>query len=92
MKSFAPESCHEHLLKTTTPSLTFDLRMDFQTWRQEVGAVFAELVGTPPDRVPLDVRKEYEKDNDLFRETRFIFSSETDADVPCTCTWRASSC
>ena len=83
MRSFAPESCHEHLLKTTTPSLTFDPRVDFQAWRQELGAVFAELVGTPPERVPLDVRKEYEKDNDLFRETRFIFSSETDADVPC---------
>jgi dienelactone hydrolase len=83
MKTFAPESCHEHLMKTIQPRLAFDPQEDFQTWRRTVDAKLRELIGVLPDRVPPNVRQEYERENDLFRETRFVFSAEAYADVPC---------
>jgi dienelactone hydrolase len=83
MKTFAPESCHEHLMKTIQPRLAFDPQSDFQTWRRTVDAKLRELVGVLPDRVPPNLRQEYERENDLFRETRFLFSAEAYADVPC---------
>lgn len=83
MKAFAPESCHEYLLKSIKPSLAFDPRRDFQAWRQEVKAKLRELIGVLPDKVPLNIRIEYEQDNGPFREVRFVFSTEPCADVPC---------
>lgn len=83
MKTFAPESCHEHLMKTIQPRLAFDPQRDFPAWRQAVDAKLRELVGVLPDRVPPNLRQEYERENDLFRETRFVFSAEAYADVPC---------
>jgi len=83
MKAFAPELCHEHLLRTAPRCLGFDPERDFPTWRQEVDAKLRELIGVLPERVPLNIRKEYERENELFRETRFLFSAEALADVPC---------
>jgi dienelactone hydrolase len=83
MNTFAPETCHEYLLRTTRQRLAFDPRRDFQAWRRTVDAKLRELIGVLPERVPLNVRKEYERENDLFRETRFVFSAEAYADVPC---------
>ena len=83
MKTFAPESCHELLLKAVPPSLSFDPRRDYETWRREVQAKLKELVGVLPGNVPPNIRKEYEDETELFRETRFIFTSEALADVPC---------
>lgn len=83
MKTFAPESCHEHLLKNTLRSLAFDPKRDFQAWRHIIDAKLRELIGVLPEKVSLNLRKEYEQENDLFWEKRFVFSSETFADVPC---------
>lgn len=83
MKTFAPETCHEHLLKTAPRRLAFDPHKDFQTWRQAVETKLRELIGILPEEIPLNLREEYERENDLFRETRFVFSSEAYADVPC---------
>lgn len=41
------------------------------------------MIEVLPERVPLNIREEYEQENDLFRGTRFVFSSEAYADVPC---------
>jgi dienelactone hydrolase len=81
--TFAPETCHAHLLEIASRSLAFDPRRDFQAWRRQVDAKLRELIGVLPERVPLDPRIEYERENDLFRETRFVFTSETLVDVPC---------
>jgi dienelactone hydrolase len=70
-------------MKTIQPRLAFDPQGDFQTWRQAVDAKLRELVGVLPDRVSPNLRQEYERENDLFRETRFVFSAEAYADVPC---------
>lgn len=83
MNTFAPESCHEHLLRNAPLHLAFDPRRDFQTWRRAVDAKLRELVGVSPEKVPPNIRIEYDQENDLFRETRFVFSSEPCADVPC---------
>ena len=83
MNTFAPETCHEHLMKAAPRRLAFDPQRDFQAWREAVDAKLRELVGVLPERAPLDLRKEYERENGLFRETRFLFRSEAYADVPC---------
>jgi dienelactone hydrolase len=83
MNTFAPETCHQHFLKTTRQLLAFDPQRDFSAWRRMVDAKLRELIGVLPDKVPLDVRKEYERETDLFRETRFVFAAEAYADVPC---------
>ena len=83
MNTFAPETCHQYLLKTTRQLLAFDPQGDFSAWRRMVGTKLRELIGVLPDKVPLDIRKEYERETDLFRETRFVFAAEAYADVPC---------
>ena len=83
MSSFAPETCHEYLLEAAPRLLAFDPRRDFQAWRQMVGAKLRELIGALPDEVPLNLKKEYERETGLFRETRFVFTAERRADVPC---------
>jgi len=89
MKTFAPESSHEHLLKITPRALAFNPQADFQTWREAVDAKLWELIGVLPERVPPNLRIEYQQEHDQgcgvhsFRETRFVFTSEVGADVPC---------
>jgi dienelactone hydrolase len=83
MDTFAPETSHEYLLRTAPRRLAFDPEQDSRTWRQRVDAKLRELIGLLPERVPLDPRIEYERENDLFRETRFVFTSENLVDVPC---------
>jgi cephalosporin-C deacetylase-like acetyl esterase len=83
MKTFAPETCHEYLLQTVSRQLAFDPQKDFQTWRQAVSTKLRELLGILPEKVPLNIRIEYEQEHDLFREIRFVFSPEAHADIPC---------
>ena len=83
MEPFAPEACHEHLYEVVPRSLGFDPKRDFAAWRQDVETKLRELIGVLPERVPLNIRKEYERENETFRETRFLFSAEARADVPC---------
>jgi cephalosporin-C deacetylase-like acetyl esterase len=83
MDVFAPESCHEYLYEIIPRSLGFDLARDFAAWSQDVDAKLRELIGVLPERVPLNVRREYEREHETFRETRFLFSAEARADVPC---------
>jgi len=83
MKTFAPEACHEYLYEIVPRSLSFDPKRDFAAWRQDVETKLRELIGILPERVPLNIRREYERENEAFRETRFLFSAEARADVPC---------
>lgn len=70
-------------MATHKPKLAFGAERDFTKWCVEVNAKLRELVGDMPERVPLNVRREYEKDGDGFREIRFVFTSEPASDVPC---------
>ena len=83
MPSFAPENSHSRLLAETPRKLAFDPSKNFQHWRQEMDKKLHDLVGIMPDQVPLNIRIEWEESHDEFDETRFLFTSEEDADVPC---------
>jgi dienelactone hydrolase len=81
--SFAPETCHEHLLRNSPRSLTLSPQKDFKQWRRELDARLRELLGSMPEPSPLNVRVAYEKDRGKFIERRFAFSPEPNADAPC---------
>jgi cephalosporin-C deacetylase-like acetyl esterase len=63
--------------------MAFDPANNFAEWQMEVGIKLRELVGVMPDQVPPSVRIEWERSYDSFDETRFTFTSEPGADVPC---------
>jgi len=83
MFSFAPETCHRHLLESSPRGLAFDPARDYAVWRGEVGEKLRGLLGITPERVPLDLRIEQPEEHDAWREIRFVFQAETGADVPC---------
>ena len=84
----APEQCHRPLL-AVRPLLAFDPARDFHDWRRQLANRFTELLGVQPQRVPPDVRVEFERRHEAtaahppFDEIRFLFRSEANADVPC---------
>lgn len=82
MTHLSPEACHYPLSVNTPRRLRFDPSADLRAWRQEAYATLTKLLGVMPARVPLDIRIEWEQDHVLFRETRFQFKSEANADVP----------
>ncbi len=83
MATYDPQVCHEHLMGIAPRILRYDPDKDFGTWRREVDAKLREIVGSMPDPVPLELTVEWEEDRDDFRETRFHFTSEPFAEVPC---------
>lgn len=80
---FAPETCHQRLLDTLEPALAYAPERDYQAWLQAVDARLRELLGPTPSVVPLNIRQEEATERDFYRETRFVFTSEPGADVPC---------
>ena len=80
---YTPELCHEQLLDLMTPELAFRVANDYGSWRRSVGVKLRELLGTTPIIVPLDVVREPPEERERFVETRFRFTSEQNADVPC---------
>jgi cephalosporin-C deacetylase-like acetyl esterase len=83
MPHFAPEACLELLQEQAPLKLAFDPRRDYASWRAEVKRTLRELLGKTPALVPLDVRVEGEFDHETLTETRFVFTAEANADVPC---------
>lgn len=83
MNTFAPETCHDHLLDAAPRRLAFTPQREFSTWKCEVEGKLRELLGLMPQPAPLDVRIEYSRDQANFRETRFVFTAEPHAEVPC---------
>lgn len=83
MPAFAPEECHAPLLQNAPRVLRWREDVDFSTWRTQVRQKLVELVGLMPERVPLDVHREPPQQHEDFTETRFVFTAEEGADVPC---------
>lgn len=83
MKTFFPETCHDYMLAHTKRELTYGPGRDVTAWRHEVASKLTELLGLNPERVEPDIRREYEREWDDFREIRFVFATEPGADVPC---------
>lgn len=80
---FAPETCHDHLLASIRPALSYSDHDDFGAWREAVRARLRELVGPAPPLAPVNVAREPSIESDGYREIRFQFTSEAGADVPC---------
>ena len=84
MREFSPDNYNEYLLKKRKPLLSFDENADYDIWRLQVKQKLTELLGDmPEERVPLNIRIEWEKEHDTFIEKRFIFDTEPFTSVPC---------
>jgi dienelactone hydrolase len=82
--SFAPEAVHGPLMAHAALPLAFSHHRDaFPAWRARLGEIYTELLGLMPELVAPNVRIEFEKAQDGFREIRFLFTAEEGADVPC---------
>ncbi|HCE45745.1 MAG TPA: hypothetical protein DET40_19555 [Lentisphaeria bacterium] len=81
---FAPESYQEGLLRSSKLALTYDPERNFDNWRVEVNRKFRELLGFDLfKKVIPRLRIEHSQNREYFKETRFVFSSEENVDVPC---------
>jgi dienelactone hydrolase len=81
--TFAPESVHVPLLAAAKPELAFDRADDLDWWRAALAARLREIVGVLPSQVDPDIRIEWTAERDGYAETRFAFTAEAGADVPC---------
>lgn len=83
MPAFAPELCYFPLIQQAPRSLAFDTSRDYDTWRRDVRIKLRELLGATPERAPLDLRIQFTQEHEHYTETRFLFCTERNADVPC---------
>lgn len=79
----APENVHERLLATAEPELAYRPGVDLDAWRTRLGERLREVIGVWPEPVDPAVRIEWREERDGYDETRFVFTSELGADVPC---------
>lgn len=82
MKS-GPEVCHEIGLDRAPRALGYRPDCDLAVWRGQVKTTLATLLGSSPDRVPLDVHVDWEAQREGYLERRFCFTAEEGARVPC---------
>ena len=75
--------CHKELLKKVKPTLAFDENCNYDSWRIEVKEKLIELLGDMPEKTELNIRVEWEKEDEEFIEKRIVFTSEKYVDVPC---------
>lgn len=83
MNKFSPDNCHENALRNIKPKLAFDESAPYEPWRDAIKEKLTELLGDMPERVPLNLQIEWEKEHDTFIEKRIVFDSEEDTAVPC---------
>lgn len=83
MLPFSSDLCHEEAQRNRKPLLAFDENAPFEPWRNAVKDTLTELLGDMPERVPLNVRIEWEKEHDTFIEKRILFDAEAHTTVPC---------
>ena len=72
----------EHELRGARPSMRY-VGGDFTAWQTEARAKLKEILGIPLERTEPDLRIEFDRDEEGFREIRFLFASEPDVDVVC---------
>lgn len=86
MDKISSELCHSKIIEANKPALTFDESCDFESWKEEVREKLTELIGMdemPQNKVPLNVRIEWEEEHEDFIEKRILFDSEEYVTVPC---------
>lgn len=83
MEIFSSDLCHEQAQRNRKPLLSYDENAPFDPWRKAVREKLTELLGDMPERVPLNMRIEWEKEHDTFVEKRILFDAEAYTTVPC---------
>ena len=90
-KGYLPLEHHYRLVKDTAPSMRWDGKEDFNTWKKRAKAKLAELLGLAEIEkfaCPVEIEIEYDRyaeDLDA-REIAFRFSSEENVTIPCILT------
>lgn len=83
MVNYSVDTCHEMLMQARKPSLHFDETCDYDSWKEQLKEKVTELLGDMPDKAELNIRIEWEKEHDAFKEYRILFCSEENVEVPC---------
>lgn len=83
MSNFAPEQCHDPLLAAAPRTLRFSPEAPLAPWQASVRQTLSQLHGPMPPRCDLNLRVEGQWEREGFREIRYLFASEPNADVPC---------
>ncbi len=83
MNSFNANMCHERILNNINPSLAFNENADYESWKVQVKEQFIKLLGDMPEKVDLNIRVEYEREEADFIERRIVFDVEENCSVPC---------
>ena len=84
MVEFSPDLHHEYLLENIEKPLAFDANKDYDSWRKQVKEKLTELLGdAPKEKVPLNIRVEWECEHPDYTERRFVFDTEPFTTVPC---------
>jgi dienelactone hydrolase len=84
MYNFPPEINHNYLYENTKQIFEFKKGVDLKRWQQDSRLKLKEILGFDREKVDLNIKIEYEKtDNELFKEIRYIFTSERFSDIPC---------
>ena len=86
MMEIKGELCHQLLMNSQTPQLTFNGDRDYSKWKTEVREKLMELVGIKnieKNACPLNLQIESEEQKDGYKQIRFVFESEKGAFVPC---------
>ena len=83
MSNFYANTCHEKLLKDIKPALSYDPAVDYDQWKASVKSKFFELLGEMPQKVDLNIRVEFEREEEDFFERRIIIDVEENCSMPC---------
>ncbi|NEE02222.1 alpha/beta hydrolase family protein [Phytoactinopolyspora halotolerans] len=81
--SLAPENVHERLLATAKPELAYSPGVDLEAWRAQLAVRLGDVIGLWPEPVDPAPWIEWRAERDGYTETRFVFTAELGADVPC---------
>ena len=80
------ELCHELLINSQKPSLSFNENVDFETWKSELKKNTAELLGLnqiAKNSCPPNLTIEEDIIKDGYRRIRFVVETEIGAFCPC---------
>lgn len=80
---YGVDVCHENLIDTIKPRLSYDETKNYDEWKREVKEKLTELLGDMPEKIDLNIRIEWEEDRESYIEKRIIFTAEKDVYVPC---------
>lgn len=83
MNEYLPETCHEAVLREMRPALSYRSGLDYESWRKEVGITLQQLLGDMPQKSPLNLCIEWQREQETYIETRFSFDAEQNCRVPC---------